>query len=124
MIADLNKYWDEKGCKMHLLDNKKQKEFEKTVDFLVVKVLVPMYIVEVPWFAKIVLHCDPKLTLLSRKKDTKYILPSLAKSSLHIVTDSIRTAAAVSISFYLRIPNGALMEAEIWRDAVTLLSQR
>ncbi len=66
-----------------------------------------MYIVEVPWFAKMVLHYDPKLTLPSRKKVTKAILPNLAKSSLDIVTDSIQTAPAVSISLDLWMSTGA-----------------
>ena len=107
MSAELKKYWAEKGCKNYPLDEKKQKEFEKNIGLLVGKGLVPMYIVEVPWFAKMVLHCDPKLTLPSRKKVTKSILSNLAKSSPDIVTNSIRTAPAVSISFDLWMSNGA-----------------
>ncbi len=89
------------------LDSKKQKEFEKNVGLLVGKGLVPMYIVEVPWFAKMVLHCDPKLTLPSRKNVAKAILPDLAKSSLDIVTESTQAAPAVCISFDLWMCNGA-----------------
>ncbi len=89
------------------MDNKKQKEFEKNVGLLAGKGLLPIYIVEFPWFAKMVLHCDPKLTLPSRKKVTKAILPDLAQSSLDIVTASTQAAPAVCISFDLWMSNGA-----------------
>ena len=62
----MNKYWAEMGCKNYPLDNKMQKEFEKNIGLLVRKGLLPIYIFEVPWFAKMVLHGDPKLTLPSR----------------------------------------------------------
>ncbi len=53
MMAELNRFWAEKGCKTYSLDKKKQ-----NVGLLVGKGLVPKYIVDVPWFAKMVLHCD------------------------------------------------------------------
>ncbi len=59
-------------------------KFEKNVGLLIGKGLFPMYIVEVPFFPKMVLHCDQQLTLLSRKKVTKLILPDLDKYSLDI----------------------------------------
>ena len=89
------------------MDDKKQKEFEKNIVLLVGKGLVPMYIVWVPWFVKMVLHCDRKLALPSRKKVTKSILPNLAKYSLEIAADSTRTAPTVSISFDLWMSSGA-----------------
>ncbi len=42
-MAELNKFWAEKGCKKYAVDNNKQKEFEKNVGLLIGKGLVPMY---------------------------------------------------------------------------------
>ena len=79
MRAELSNYWAKKGCKKYPLDKKKQ-GFEKNIGLLFGKGLVQMYIVEAPLFAKMVLHCERKLTLPSQKKVTKYILPNLAWS--------------------------------------------
>ncbi len=65
-----------------------------------------MCTVEVPWFAKMVLHFYEKLASPFRKKITKALLPNLAKSSLDIVSESMQSAPAVSISFYLWMHNG------------------
>ena len=57
-----------------------------------------MYIFEVPWIVNMVVYCDLKPTLPSRKNIMSAIMPNLAKSSLETVTDSIRPAPIVSQS--------------------------
>lgn len=71
VISELNKNWAEKGCKKYSLDSNKQKEFEKNVVLLVGKGLVPMYIVEDPWFACMMLHFDSKLTRRHERRSQK-----------------------------------------------------
>ncbi len=55
----------------------------------------------------LLLHCDPELTLPSRKKVKKGIISNLAKSYFDTLTKSIRPAPDAYILFDLWLSNGA-----------------
>ncbi len=62
MISEVNKHWVEKTS------------IGQYIGLLAGNVLVLMYIAEISWSTKMVLHCNSKVTLLSKKNFPKDIV--------------------------------------------------
>lgn len=81
--------------------------FERNLGLYVGKALVPMFVVDSPWFNRLIMCLDAKIVMTSRRRLVEKILPSLVEEGKGIMRESIKKSRVVSITFDLWITFGS-----------------